>query len=161
MTRQLNPHSGNRDMANPEASIRPYADGDFDAVAALWQASGLTVPYNDPAADIAFCRTSPNAELFVTEIGGAIVASAMAGHDGHRGWLYYVAVDPAHRGASLARAIVRHGEAWLAGLGVRKVNLQIRESNTAVQGFYERIGYVNEPRINMSRWLVDSPQASD
>lgn len=156
MTRPSSP-----DSSNPEASIRPFADGDFDAVAALWQASGLVRPFNDPATDIAFCRASPNAELFVTEIGGAIVASAMTGHDGHRGWLYYVAVDPAHRGTSLARGIVRHAEAWLARLGVRKVQLMIREGNTAVQGFYERVGYAVEPRTTMSRWLVDAPQATD
>ncbi len=116
------------------------------------------VSYNPPAHDIAFCRASPNSELFVAVTAdGAVVASAMAGHDGHRGWLYYVAVDPALRGENLGRNMVAHGEDWLRSLGVRKINLLIRETNTEVRAFYERIGYRVEPRTAMARWIVDKP----
>ncbi len=149
--------------SRPEAAaagplIRPFEDRDLDAVVALWRASNLVVDYNDPAEDIAFCRASANAELFVGEDDGAVVATAMAGHDGHRGWLYFVASDPARRGDGFGRAMVDHAETWLAGLGVRKVNLIIRDTNTGVQGFYERLGYRTEPRVVMARWLIDDPR---
>ncbi len=139
--------------------IRPIADADVESVIALWRACGLVMPHNPPAGDIAFCRTSPAAELFVAELAGDVVATAMAGHDGHRGWLYYVAVDPSRRGESLGRDIVAHAEAWLASLGVRKVNLIVRDTNLDVQAFYARIGYAVEPRRVMARWLADAPPA--
>ncbi len=152
MTRRSKPE------AAAAARIRPFEERDLDAVAALWRASDLVVSYNGPAEDIAFCRAAPNAELFVAEADGALVATAMAGHDGHRGWLYYVASDPARRGEGLGRDMVAHAEAWLAGLGVRKVNIIIRDTNPRVQGFYERLGYATEPRVVMARWLIDDPR---
>lgn len=88
---------------------------------------------------------------------GAVAASIMAGHDGHRGWLYYVAVYPAMRGKNLGRDMVAHAENWLKSLGVRKVNLMIRETNSAVRAFYECIGYCVEPRTAMARWIADQP----
>lgn len=146
-------------MTRPSSvEIRPAADHELDAVEALWRACDLVVSYNPPAHDMAFCRASPNSELFVAVAAdGAVVASAMAGHDGHRGWLYYVAVDPATRGEGLGRDIVGHAEGWLKSLGVRKINLMIRETNTAVRAFYERIGYDVEARTAMARWIVDKP----
>ena len=141
--------------STPELRIRLFEDGDLEAVAALWQSCGLVIPYNDPADDIAFCRASPTARLFVTEDDGAVVASAMAGHDGHRGWLYYVATDPARRGEGLGRRIVAHAEGWLATQGVRKINLMIRENNTPVRDFYRNLGYEVTPRLVMGRWLTD------
>ena len=151
--------NGEAAMTRPSnVDIRPMADAEGDAVEALWRDCDLVAHYNPPAVDIAFCRASPNSELFVAVADdGALVASAMAGHDGHRGWLYYVAVDPAMRGTGLGREIVAHGEAWLKSLGVRKVNLMIRETNTAVRAFYERVGYRVEPRTTMARWLIDDP----
>ena len=112
---------------------------------------------NPPAGDIAFCRATPTSELFVAEDGDRVVATAMAGHDGHRGWLYYVAVEPALRGTGLGRRMVAEAEDWLARLGVRKINLIIRETNTEVRGFYQRLGYDVEPRTQMARWLVEKP----
>ena len=146
-------------MTRPSnVDIRPVGDAEVAAVEALWRNCDLVVPYNPTAGDIAFCRASPNSELFVAVADdGAVVASAMAGHDGHRGWLSYVAVDPAMRGAGLGREIVAHGEAWLKSLGVRKMNLMIRESNSAVRAFYEQLGYRAEPRTTMARWLIDDP----
>ncbi|MYF87008.1 MAG: hypothetical protein F4178_11695 [Rhodospirillaceae bacterium] len=69
------------------ARIRPCTDDDSDAIAALWDKAGLTRPWNDPAGDFKRCRETPTAELFVAELGGAIVGSVMAGHGGHRGWV--------------------------------------------------------------------------
>ena len=148
-------------LTGSEPTIRVYRDSDEDQVVALWHACGLTKDYNPPAGDIAFCRATPTAELFVAEDDGRVVATAMTGHDGHRGWLYYVAVEPALRGTGLGRLMVARAEAWLAALGVRKVNLIIRDTNTAVRGFYERIGYDVEPRTQMARWLVEKPAAND
>ena len=151
-------------MTRPSnVEIRPIGDADLPAVEALWRACGLVVSYNPPAHDIAFCRASPNSELFVAvstggDGDGAVVASIMTGHDGHRGWLYYVAVDPSMRGKNLGRDMVAHAEEWLRSLGVRKINLMIRETNLKVREFYEHIGYSVEPRTAMARWIVDKPE---
>ncbi len=84
---------------------------------------------------------------------GQIQASVMVGHDGHRGWLYYVASHPRVRGQGCGRAILRSGEDWLRGRGVKKVQLLVRESNTKVVAFYEHLGFNLTPRVVMSRWL--------
>ena len=142
----------------PLLDIRPYRDPDRGAVVALWNACDLVRPWNDPAGDIALCLSTPGASLFVAtpadEVGIAgLWATIMCGSDGHRGWLYYLAVDPARRRAGVARRMVRHAEDWLAGRGIRKVELMIRPENDEVRRFYERVGYEVEPRLVMSRWL--------
>lgn len=134
--------------------IRPIEDDDVDTIATLWQTCGLTRPWNDPHADIAFARGTPTAEIFVGVEDDSIVACAMCGSDGHRGWLYYVAVDPARRTAGHGRTVVKHAEAWLKSLGVPKVELMIRQENEPVKAFYEAIGYGAEPVVVMSRWLT-------
>ena len=134
--------------------IRAARDGDEPALAALWRACGLTIPANDPDRDIAFCRAWPNAHLLLAEDqapGGAVIASIMAGHDGHRGWLYYVAVAPGHRRRGLGRAMVEAAEQALTAQGVWKIHLLIRETNSAVAGFYARLGYQPAPRIMMAK----------
>jgi len=143
----------------PPLDIRAYQPADLDAVVALWQACGLVRPWNDPAADIALSERSPSAGLFVGghrgDGIGALWATIMCGSDGHRGWLYYLAVDPARRRGGIARAMVRHAEKWLADAGVPKAELMIRPENEAVRAFYEQVGYEVEPRLVMSRWLSD------
>lgn len=148
-------------MTTDEPEIRPYRDADFDAVVALWQMCGLLVSHNDPARDIAFCRATATAELFVATAGATMAGSVMAGHDGHRGWLYYVAVAPASRGTGLGRRLVDHGERWLSAHGAAKVNLMIRDGNDAVRDFYAAQGYASEPRIVMARFLYDRGDAAD
>jgi ribosomal protein S18 acetylase RimI-like enzyme len=138
--------------------IRLYRDADFNAVIALWRACGLLRPWNDPAEDIALCRQTASSELWVGEFGKnenatALVATIMTGSDGHRGWLYYLAVDQKFQRNGYARTLVRYAEDWLAGQGIRKVELMIRDDNKPAQTFYERVGYETEPRIVMSRWL--------
>jgi ribosomal protein S18 acetylase RimI-like enzyme len=133
--------------------IRPYRDSDLGAVVDLWQACDLTRPWNPPARDIAFCRSSGHGEIFVAEADGGIIGTVMAGHDGHRGWVYYLAVDPARRRDGLGRRLVAQAEDWLATQGVPKLMLVIRDTNTAVQAFYERLGYAQEPRVMMAKWL--------
>jgi len=140
-------------MPLSQLSIRPIEDGDEEAVTGLWRAAGLTRPWNDAARDIAFCRKGPSSELFVGIAEGNIVAAVMAGHDGHRGVIYYLGVDPQCRHRGLGRRMVRHAENWLDGLGVWKVNLMIRDDNAETRDFYAAIGYETEPRIVMARRL--------
>lgn len=138
-------------------AIRPFREEDRVAVVALWHACGLTRPWNPPDRDIDFCLASPNARLFVGLVGERLAGSVMAGHDGHRGWMYYVAVEPRLRKRKLGGILVAHAEAWLAALGVPKVMLMIRPENEAVRAFYETLGYEVEPRTIMSRRLDGRP----
>lgn len=138
-------------------AVRPIEDRDVDRVVALWEECDLLRPWNDPLQDIARARAVPHAEIFVIPERRRIVASAMAGHDGHRGWLYYVAVTPDRRGEGLGRRITRHAEKWLKSLDVPKVELMIRSGNP-VAGFYRALGYVTEPRSVMARWLGEPPE---
>lgn len=134
--------------------FREIEDRDVDAVIALWQACGLTRPWNDPYKDISFARSGDHSTILVGEEGNDIVASAMTGHDGHRGMLYYVAVDPAHQGKGFGAAAVRAAEAWLGERGVWKVNLLVRAENDRVRGFYEAIGYEVNPVFCMARRIT-------
>ena len=131
--------------------FRDIEDRDVEAVVALWQACGLTRPWNDPYKDISFARQGGESTVLVGESGGGLVASVMAGHDGHRGMLYYVAVDPGHRGKGLGKQAVRAAEAWLAARGVWKINLLVRADNEKVKGFYEALGYEVNPVLCMAR----------
>lgn len=131
--------------------FRVIADADVEAVAALWRACGLTRAWNDPLKDIAFARAGENSTILVGETEGIIAASAMVGHDGHRGMLYYVAVAPGYRGQGFGKAAVRAAEAWLAERGVWKINLLARAENEAVRGFYEKLGYEINPVLCMGR----------
>lgn len=133
--------------------IRPLNDNDIAAVIALWQACDLTRPWNDPSADIAAARATPDAEIFVGCVGDKVAASVLCGHDGHRAWLYYLAVDPRCQGSGFGRRITRHAEDWLRSRGAVKVMLMIRPENDKVRAFYESLDYEIEPRIVMARRL--------
>ena len=114
---------------------------DEAAVIALWQACELTRPWNDPASD--FRRAIEGATscvLVARDDDGEIVASAMPGSDGHRGWVYYLAVEPEKRRAGLGRAMMEAAEEWLLGHGISRVRLMVRSGNPA-ESFYQRIGY--------------------
>ena len=91
--------------------------------------------------------------LFVAVIEGRVVGSILAGYDGHRGWLYSVAVDAAQQKKGLGSALVRHAEAALTQRGCMKINLQIRGGNEAVTAFYESLGYGVEPRVSMGKLI--------
>jgi ribosomal protein S18 acetylase RimI-like enzyme len=135
-------------------TIRPAAVGDEQAVIALWHACGLVARYNDPAADFAFARAGACSDVLVgADETGRVTASVMVGHDGHRGWLYYVAADPGLRGAGFGRRMVTAAEDWLRARGVVKAQLLVRETNTKVVSFYEHLGFEVTPRVVMGKWL--------
>jgi ribosomal protein S18 acetylase RimI-like enzyme len=137
----------------PALAIAAIADADVTDVVALWQRCGLTRPWNDPAADIALARNGANAAVLVGRNGGGIVASVLVGHDGHRGWVYYVAVDPDCRHKGYGGIIMAAAEHWLRRCGIEKMQLMVRPDNTRVQAFYERLGYVEQERIIYAKWL--------
>lgn len=136
-----------------DLAVSPISDADVEHVIALWQRCGLTRPWNDPAGDIAFARRGHNATILVGRRDAAIVASAMVGHDGHRGWVYYVAVDPDQQGKDFGRTIMAAAENWLRAQGVTKAMLMVRPDNRDVQAFYDRLGYETQERVIYAKWL--------
>ncbi|HXY41038.1 MAG TPA: GNAT family acetyltransferase [Vicinamibacteria bacterium] len=133
--------------------IRPFRPEDQEAVVALWQRCGLIRTWNDPRRDIARKqRVQP--ELFlVGTVDGAVVAAVMAGYEGHRGWINYLAVLPEHRRAGLGRAMMAAAEGRLKTLGCPKVNLQVRRDNPEVIAFYARLGYLEDAVVSMGKRL--------
>jgi ribosomal protein S18 acetylase RimI-like enzyme len=137
----------------PTLDVAPIADGDIPAVIALWQACGLTRPWNDPASDIALARRGPHSTVLIGRDTGVIVATAMVGHDGHRGWVYYVATDPARRGQGLGRAMMNAAENWLRAAGIPKLQLMVRRDNAKAGAFYQSIGYEEQQTVVFGKWL--------
>ena len=134
--------------------IRPFDIADEEAVLALWRGCGLLRPWNNPRRDIER-KLGTQRELFlVGEVGGTLVASAMAGFDGHRGWVNYLAVAPEHRRSGFGRALMEHVEARLKDRGCPKLNLQVRASNPEAVAFYGRLGYATEDVISMGKRLI-------
>ena len=127
---------------------------DEAGVVALWRACGLTVPYNDPATDFRFARAGAASDVLVARAAdGAVAGTVMVGHDGHRGWLYYLAAAPSRQGEGIGRLMVEAAEHWLRMRGIVKVQLLVRETNTKVVGFYQHLGFEVAPRTVMSKWL--------
>jgi ribosomal protein S18 acetylase RimI-like enzyme len=134
--------------------IRSFQETDTDAVTVLWQRCGLVVPWNDPRKDITR-KLAVGRELFlVGEKDGQIMAAAMGGYEGHRGWVNYLAVDPDERKHGYGRLIMEVLEARLLTLGCPKINLQIRTSNTDVIAFYKQIGYTIDDVVSMGKRLI-------
>lgn len=143
--------------------IRPFAVSDTEAVVALWRAAGLVKPWNDPYLDIERKLTVQPELFLVAEATGParVVGSAMAGYDGHRGWVNYLAVADPQRGTGLGRALMAEVERLLLERGCPKLNLQVRTSNTAVIAFYERLGYQLDDAVGLGKRLIpDGPDAS-
>jgi len=137
----------------PALAVADIRDADIATVIALWQACGLIRPWNDPASDIALARRGPNSTVLIGREGDAIVATAMVGHDGHRGWVYYVAADPSLRGKGYGRAIMSAAEDWLRSAGMPKVQLLVRRENSGVAAFYQSVGYEEAQTIVFAKWL--------
>jgi len=134
--------------------IRTFQPEDTDPVITLWQRCDLTVPWNDPHQDIKR-KLAVQPELFIVGINkGTLVASVMGGYDGHRGWIYYLAVDPAFRHHGYGRRILRKLEQRLSEAGCPKINLMVRETNDGVLDFYRSLGYTDDEVVNLGKRLV-------
>ena len=134
-------------------AITPIDDADVADVAALWQTCGLTRPWNDPTADIALARRGSNAAVLIGRDGGSIAATVLVGHDGHRGWVYYLAVDPDHRQKGYGRVMMDAAENWLRETGIEKLQLMVRPDNKSVKSFYQSLGYSEQERVIYAKWL--------
>jgi ribosomal protein S18 acetylase RimI-like enzyme len=133
--------------------IRPFQPSDGEAVIALWKEANLVVPWNDPNRDIRRkLRVQP--ELFLVGwVSGELAATVMAGYEGHRGWLNYLAVAPRFRRRGFGRRMVAEAALRLREMGCPKINIQIRTSNTGVIEFYRRIGFKSDDVVSMGKRL--------
>jgi ribosomal protein S18 acetylase RimI-like enzyme len=134
--------------------IRAFQPADEAAVVALWQECGLTRPWNDPRADIARKLTQQPDLFLVGTVGAEVVASAMVGFDGHRGWVYYLAVAPRYRKQSYGSALMQEAERLLTERGCPKLNLQVRSSNAEAIEFYRKLGYVQDETVSLGKRLI-------
>ena len=142
------------DISAPaHTAVEAARSTDRAEITMLWQKAGLVASYNDPDDDFDFAAGKDNSDVLIIRDADEIVASVLVGHDGHRGWLYYVAVHPDHQRRGLGASIVAGGEAWLKARNVKKVMLLVRETNTRVVNFYENLGYETVPRTLMQKWL--------
>ena len=133
---------------------RPFRIADESAVVALWEECKLTRPWNDPRKDIAR-KLAVQPELFlIGVIGEEVMATVMAGYEGHRGWVNYLAVAPRFRGRGHARALMQHVEALLLERGCPKVSLLVRNSNRDALEFYRHVGYVQDESISLGKRLI-------
>ncbi len=135
-------------------NIRPYRDSDKASVISLWNECDLTRPWNNPEKDIER-KLTEQADLFlVGEVDVSVVATAMFGFDGTRGWVHYLGVLPSAQGLSYGRKIMAEGERLLLERGCPKVNLQVRTSNEKVIAFYRALGYSVDEVVSMGRRLI-------
>ena len=142
-------------MTESSLLIRPFKEGDEEALVSLWNMCKLTVPWNNPYKDIAR-KLKVQAELFlVGYLEDKLIASVMAGYDGHRGYINYYAVHPDFQGRGYGKQLMDNVENGLRELGCPKINLQIREGNDKVFSYYQKLGFVEEKRINMGKRLED------
>ncbi len=132
--------------------LRQATGGDADAIAALWQACALTRPWNDPRADIALALRNPTSTILLALDGPVLIGTVMAGFEGHRGWIYYLATLPDRRGTGIAARLLDAAQDWLARLGCPKVELMVREGNDAA-GMYEHLGWERQAVAVYARWL--------
>lgn len=135
-------------------TIRPFTEADTSAVVDLWKLCDLTRPWNDPTKDITRKLTVQPELFLLAEQEGRIVGSVMAGYEGHRGWINYLAVHPDYRRAGLGRQLMAAAEKRLLNLGCPKINLQVRTSNAAAIGFYQSIGFAQDEVISYGKRLI-------
>ena len=134
-------------------TIRTYQQKDKTAVIQLWQDCNLVVPWNDPAIDIQKKIDIQPDLFFVGELDGQIVSTCMAGYEGHRGWINYLAVSPQFRRQGFGRRMMLHAENELKKQNCPKINLQVRAHNTAVLQFYTSLGFKNDEVISLGKRL--------
>jgi ribosomal protein S18 acetylase RimI-like enzyme len=134
--------------------IRPFQIEDEHALIRLWKRAGLTRSWNDPRKDILRKLRVQSQWFLIGLVGDHVIASVMAGYDGHRGWVNYLALDPDHQGNGHGRAIMKHVEELLCDAGCPKINLQIRQDNLDAIAFYQRIGFLEDSVISFGKRLI-------
>jgi ribosomal protein S18 acetylase RimI-like enzyme len=145
--------SGTLDILELRMDIRVFRPEDESAVLALWERCGLIRPWNDPRKDIAR-KLAVQPELFLIGLADhTIVATAMAGYEGHRGWVNYLAVAPERQRQGLGRSMMREVERLLHSAGCPKINLQIRDTNAEAMAFYSALGYKRDEVVSMGKRL--------
>lgn len=138
-----------------QIQFRQFHPDDTEATVALWQACGLTRPWNDPHKDIER-KLQQEPELFiVAEHNGQLLGSVMAGYDGHRGWIYYLSVLPQYQSQGLGKSLVLQAEQRLRSKGCPKIQLMIRHDNSGVQDFYRTLGYESAEVVVLGKRLID------
>ena len=136
-----------------QLKIRSFLTSDESIVIDLWHRCNLVVPQNDPKKDMAM-KLKVQPELFLVGIiSERIVSTAMAGYDGHRGWVYYLAVDPDYQRKGIGRQMMEKVEKSLRELGCQKINVQVRSSNESVVSFYKQLGFSNDDVIGLGKRL--------
>lgn len=135
--------------------IRDLLDEEVDAAAELWHEAGLTRPWNDPHEDCRRALRGQESAVLGAYAGERLAGTVMVGHDGHRGWIYYLAVAGSSRGEGIGRQLVEAAERWVLSRGVPKLMLMVRRENSGVVDFYHRLGYEDEPPIVLSRRLSE------
>lgn len=127
-----------------------------DAAVALWHDCGLTRPWNDPHADLNRALAADNSTVLAAIDSGRLLGTVMVGHDGHRGWVYYLAVDPAARRQGLGRALMAAAESWVRATGIPKLQLMVRAANTEVVDFYVGLGYIDQECVVLGKFFDTS-----
>jgi ribosomal protein S18 acetylase RimI-like enzyme len=141
--------------------IRAGLESDIEAVVALWERCGLTRPWNDPRRDFSMSLGAANSTVLCGFIDDSLVASVMAGFDGHRGWVYYLSVDPGKQGMRFGRAMMSAAERWLRQIGAPKLQLMVRSDNEASLAFYECQGFEVQSVVTLGKRLtVTAPFSS-
>jgi ribosomal protein S18 acetylase RimI-like enzyme len=134
--------------------IAPLGLDDIPALVALWEACGLTRPWNDPLRDARLAIEGATSAILGQRDGDALIASVLVGFDGHRGWVYYLAVAPDRRREGLGRQLMDAAEAWLRERGAPKLQLMVRASNAEALGFYEALGLERQEVVTLGRFLT-------
>jgi ribosomal protein S18 acetylase RimI-like enzyme len=134
-------------------NARPLTKDQYDSAVSLWNTTGLTRPWNDPMDDLLRAINGPTSTVLGCSLDGDLVATAMVGHDGHRGWVYYLAVAPGRQESGLGRLMMEACEQWLIDRGAVKVQLMIRSDNSPVIGFYDQLGYELSDVQVRAKWL--------
>ena len=133
------------------SAIAELTESDIEAAAALWQACGLTRPWNDPVADARLALANESSTILAMREAGALIATAMVGVDGHRGYVYYLAVEPAAQRRGLGRAMMKACEDWIVARGHPKMHLFVRTENKATLAFYDALGYRIEDTLLLGK----------
>ena len=142
--------------AGVDLAISPLRLDEMEAVVALWAEAGLLRPWNDPRADLSLAMGKPGSAVLAGRLGGTLVSTAMVGHDGHRGWVYYLAVATTHRKRGFGAAMMKAAEGWVRAQRVPKLQLLVRGDNAQTQAFYDAIGYTKSDVVVMAKALGSS-----